>query len=341
METHFRMPAEWETHEGTWIAWPHEESDFPGKIDCINWVYTEFVRHVSRRERVHILVQDEADREQVTNYLRDGGARLDFVDLLVYPTDRSWTRDYCPIFVKNKFNEIALLDFKFNAWAKYENWQADDGAPQFVANHWGMRAIEPEHKGVRAVLEGGSIDVNGAGAILTTEECLLSRVQQRNSSFHREDYEALFANYLGCTKTIWLRNGIAGDDTHGHVDDLARFIGKNTILLAVEEDTGDANYEPTQENVRLLKERAPDMRMVHLPFPEPVYFAEQRLPASYANFYIVNHAILVPTFNDANDRIALNIIAEACPSRAVIGINATDLVLGLGTLHCMTQQQPA
>lgn len=341
----FRMPAEWETHEATWLAWPHETTDWPGKFAPIQWVYGEIVRHLSRIEKVRILVQDAAAEQKIKRILKRTGAQLTSVEFFRYPTDRSWTRDFCPIFVRNSSGVRGALNWRFNGWAKYPNAANDDAVTPQIAQQLGLAMWTPECRGERIVLEGGSIDVNGAGSILTTEECLLSEVQARNPGLSRSDMERIFAEYLGAANTLWLRNGIAGDDTHGHVDDLARFTDAWTIVVAAEEDPSDANHAPLAENLALLKgmrdQDGHPFRIETLPMPEPVYFNGQRLPASYANFYVANHIVLVPTFNDANDRIALNKLAELFPARKVIGIAATDLVLGLGTLHCLTQQQPA
>lgn len=345
VRTQLRMPAEWEPHEGTWIAWPHEASDWPGKFEPVHWVYGEFVRHLSRVETVHILVEDAASAEDARSKLTQSGACMKAVDLIECRTDRSWTRDYCPIFVKDPHNRTIATDWRFNGWAKYENSQLDDAVPAAVARRLGIDAVQPEWNARRVVLEGGSIDVNGRGALLTTEECLLSPIQARNPELTRDDLEVVFAGYLGIRHTLWLRNGIAGDDTHGHVDDLARFVSPDMVVIAVEEDPAEDNYAPTQENWTLLQSMKDQdgrpLRVVKIPMPDPVWFDGQRLPASYANFYIANGLVLVPTFNDPKDRIALNTIAELFPDRRVTGIHAVDLVLGLGTLHCMTQQQPA
>lgn len=333
----WRMPAEWEAHEGTWLAWPHEKTDWPGKFQPIPWVYCEIVRRLARSERVHILVQDEKAAGRVTGMLEQAHTDTSRVDFFACPTDRSWTRDFCPIFVKSE-NRIAVTNWRFNGWAKYPDWETDDAVPSAIAKRLRMREILPKIGRRRIVLEGGSIDVNGQGLLLTTEECLLSDIQQRNPGLSREDYESVFHQYLGIDRTIWLRNGIAGDDTHGHVDDLARFTSADTLVIASEADRNDANHQPLSENYRLLKKTG--LRIVRLPMPRPVWFAGQRLPASYANFYIANDLVLVPTFNDPADREALTILAKLFPDREVSGIHAVDLVLGLGTLHCMTQQQP-
>ena len=251
-----------------------------------------------------------------------------------HATNRSWTRDFCPLFVKSKNGEVAVTDWKFNGWAKYDNFAADNAAPEFIARSLRLRRFAPD-----LVLEGGSIDVNGAGKLLTTEECLLSDVQARNPGLSRRAIERALRDYLGATEVIWLGRGIAGDDTHGHIDDIARFVSRDTVVAVVEPDKSSPNHEPLKENLARLRARG-DLRVVTLPSPEPVYYDGQLLPASYANFYIANECVLVPTFNDANDRNALGILAELFPKRKVIGIHALDLVWGLGTLHCLTQQEP-
>lgn len=329
------MPAEWEPHEATWLAWPHEKSDWPGKFAPIPWVYGEIVRRLSRVERVRILVNDGDAEQSVRRVLKKSGADLTAVEFFRHPTNRSWTRDYCPLFIKKQTGRIAITNWRFNGWAKYDNWQNDDAVPDFLSATLGLRQWKPG-----PVLEGGAIDVNGSGLLLATEECLLSSVQARNPGLGRAGTERALANYLGIREVIWLKNGIAGDDTHGHIDDLARFVAPNTVAIASEADRSDPNYAPLRENLAILRARK-DLRVVTLPMPEPVWFAGQRLPASYANFYIANGLVLVPTFNDPRDRLALNTLDRLFPDREVVGICAIDLVLGLGTLHCMTQQQPA
>ena len=341
----YRMPAEWEPHAATWIAWPHNPEDWPGKFQPIPWVYAEIVRQLSNVEDVHILVNDEAAERRVCMMLKRGGANVARCHFHQWPTDRVWLRDSGPIFVKRPSGELNITNWHFNGWAKYDNWRRDDQIPQHVAKLYGMRAIKPEVEEQRLVLEGGSIDVNGAGSLITTEECLLSEIQQRNPGVSREQLEQAFREHLGIEKVIWLHRGCAGDDTHGHVDDITRFVGPNKILTAVERNTRDENHLPLAENLaRLHAARnlaGEPYEIVTLPMPSPVYFEGQRLPASYANFYIANGLVLVPTFNDANDRHALNIIASCFPEREVVGIHAVDLVWGLGTLHCLSQQEPA
>ena len=345
-----RMPAEWEPHAATWIAWPHNPEDWPSKFQPIPWVYAEIVRHLSRVEDVHILVNNEPAQARATSILKRGGANLARLHFHLWPTDRVWLRDSGPIFTKDLHGDISITNWKFNAWAKYDNWRRDDQIPQHVAKLYNLPERRPEvaledHKPQRLVLEGGSIDVNGAGLLLTTEECLLSDVQQRNPGISKEQLEQSFQEHLGIEQTIWLHRGCAGDDTHGHVDDVTRFVAENTILTCVEPNTHDENHLPLAENLARLRAAlnlaGRPFEIRELPMPCPVLFEGQRLPASYANFYIANGIVLVPTFNDPNDRHALNIIASCFPDREIIGIHAVDLVWGLGTLHCLTQQEPA
>jgi agmatine deiminase len=330
----FRMPAEWEPHEATWIAWPHNREDWPSRFAPIPWVYAEIVRKLAAVERVRILVDDRPGEQAARRILAKAGADLAAVEFFIAPTDRSWTRDYCPLFVKNRAGRVAQTNWRFNAWAKYDDWRHDAAVPATLAHTLQLRAWDPG-----MVLEGGSIDVNGAGLLITTEECLLSPVQARNPHLTRLQIERRLGDYLGAQRVIWLHRGIEGDDTHGHVDDLARFVSRDTVVIATETNRADANYEPLRENVTRLR-REP-LHVVKLPMPAPVLFEGRRLPASYANFYIANKLVLVPTFNDPNDRVALRTLARIFPDRLVTGIHAVELVWGLGTLHCMTQQQPA
>jgi agmatine deiminase len=349
-ELGFRMPAEWERHEATWLAWPHNPTDWPGKFQAIPWLYAEIIRLLAGRERVHLLVQDEKEQKRAASILKRAHANLSNVSFHAWPTNRVWTRDSGPIFVRDAEGRVAITDWHFNAWAKYPDWQLDDQLPGRAAELLGLGSWQPtirreDGSRHRIVLEGGSIDTNGQGVLLTTEECLLSEVQQRNPGVSREQIENTFHDYLGIEQVIWLDRGVTGDDTHGHVDDITRFVGPSTIVTVVEPDTKDANHEPLAENLARLKAaRTPDgkqLDLIELPMPRPVVFRGQRLPASYANFYVANGLVLVPTFHDPNDRIALAILAEAFPDREVVGIHCVDMIWGLGALHCMTQQQPA
>ena len=380
----FRLPAEWEPHEATWIGWPSNRTDWPGKFAPIPWVYGEIVRKIAPGEIVRILVNSRAHEAQARRVLNRAGVDLARVEFFRFPTNRGWTRDSGPIFlrrdapqrtlsdlksqisnsskrrgapsttksrdaqipIKTGPAEVAIVRFRFNGWARYPNWHKDDAVPERAARALGLRLFRAEVNGRGFVLEGGSIDVNGRGTLLTTEECLLDQTTQvRNPGLSRQEVESALRAYLGVTNVLWLGRGIAGDDTHGHIDDLCRFVGPRTVVLCREDNPRDANYRPLEEN----RERLESMRLedgsrievVPLPMPAPLYFDGQRVPASYANFYIANAAVLVPTFNDPQDRIALGTLAELIPDRPVIGIHAVDLVWGLGTLHCLTHEQPA
>jgi len=343
----FRMPAEWEPHHATWIGWPHNASDWPGKIAPIPWVYGEIVRKLAPGEIVRILVNSAAHERRALRVLARVGADRARVEFFRFPTNRGWTRDFGPLFVRcdrPPRPEVAVARFRFTAWAKYPDWKKDDQVPERAAQRLGLRVFRARAGERDVVLEGGSIDVNGRGTLLTTEECLLDReVQVRNPGLSRAELEQVLRQLLGVTNVLWLGKGIAGDDTHGHVDDLCRFVDARTVVLCSETDAHDANYRALRENRERLEgmrlEDGSKIEVVALPMPAPRYCDGQRLPASYANFYIANGAVLVPTFNDANDRVALGLLAELM-DRPVVGIHAVDLVWGLGTLHCLSQQQP-
>ena len=396
------MPAEWEPHSATWLAWPHYRGDWPGKFEPIPWVYAEIIRNLAKHERVELIVNNAAAARQARRVLERADALSNNIRFHHWRTDRVWLRDSGCIFVKaqpgfarpdsrgglspdenregheftradqraKKTSALApegpiVLKFRFNAWAKYSNWRNDDkigslmakikmptlpanrasrmGHPRKLAGH--PHEIRPISGGKRIVLEGGSIDVNGAGTILTTEECLLSKVQERNPHMLRVHYEKAFADFLGAPHTIWLGRGIAGDDTHGHVDDLSRFVAKDTVLTMVEPNAKDENHAPLRANLRRLQsardQHGRQLHIVELPMPQPVIFERRRLPASYANFYIANGVVLVPVFNRPNDRIALNTLAQVFPTREIVPIYSGDFIWGFGAMHCMTQQQPA
>jgi agmatine deiminase len=341
-----RMPAEWEPHEATWLAWPHFRDDWPGKFEPIPWVYAEIIRHLARHERVEVIVNDVASEKRARKVLDRANALSDNVHFHRWPTNRVWTRDSGCTFVKPRLSpcELAAVKWRFNAWAKYPNYQSDEKIGSLMAKAANACELRPTFGKQRVVLEGGSIDVNGQGTLLTTEECLLSKVQQRNPKMKRKDYEDVFAEYLGIKNVIWLGSGITGDDTHGHVDDITRFVAPDTVVTAVEANPDDPNYEPLRENIRRLRAAANQdgkpLALIELPMPAPVIFEGRRLPASYANFYIANGLVLVPVFNDPNDRIALDTLADVFPDREVIGIYSGDLIWGFGAMHCMTQQQP-
>jgi agmatine deiminase len=345
-ELGFFMPAEWEKHAATWLGWPHNSTDWPGKLDTIRWVYGEMVRKLSQGELVRILVNSRTEAKIARLYLARSGANLKQVQFVQHPTNRGWTRDSGPIFVTKKARrEKAIVHFHFNAWAKYPDWQKDRRVPNTAAKLLRKELFNAQCHGKDFVIEGGGIEVNGRGTLLTTEECYLDpKVQVRNPGLGREDIEATLKEYVGVTNVLWLVAGPVGDDTHGHIDDICRFVSPSTLVLIKETNRKDQNYHPLSENW----ERVQDLRLedgskpevIPLPMPAPLHFNGDRLPASYANFYISNAAVLVPTFNDPNDRVALGILGDLFRDRPVIGIHAVDLVLGFGTLHCLTQQEP-
>ena len=375
----YRMPAEWEPHAATWLAWPHYKPDWPGKFEPIPWVYAEIIRYLSRNERVELIVKDAAAEKLARKILQRAHALNDNIRFHRWPTDRVWTRDSGCAFVgpcgadtpvrqepgakapvsskavsarleamssqTSTPSGLAAVKWRFNAWAKYPNWKHDEKIGSLMARVAGATEIQPVAGKNRVVLEGGSIDVNGRGSLITTEECLLSRVQQRNPGMKRQDYEKIFAEYLGASNIIWIGSGIVGDDTHGHVDDITRFVSPDTVVTCVDADPQSENYEALRENLRRLRDATTEdgkpVATIDLPMPAPIYFEGRRLPASYANFYIANRVVLVPVFNDPNDRVALDILADIFPDRDVVGIYCGDLIWGFGAIHCMTQQQPA
>ncbi len=314
----------------------------------MRWVYVEVVRHLASGEHVHVLVEDAALERDARAMLRSAGVDLRRVTFHRFRTDRSWTRDSLPTVVRHPSGTRGVVLWQFNAWAKYRNWRQDAVAAEKLIERLQLPAWRPMVPGrrgpVRAVLEGGAIDVNGRGCVLATEECLLSPIQARNPGLDRAGVERLLCDQLGVTKVLWLADGIAGDDTHGHVDDLARFVDPITVALATCSDRRDENHvrllASRRRLARMTDQDGRPLRVVELPMPAPLWFDGQRLPASYANFYVGNHAVLVPTFTDPNDRVALDLLARCFPRRRVVGVHAVDLVLGLGTLHCMTQQEP-
>ena len=353
----FHMPAEWEEHKATWIAWPHQEEDWPGKFEPIDAVYAEIVKAlvVYGGEFVKIIVRpDDTSREERIEKLLSSYGITSGYEIYLMDTDRSWLRDSMPIFVNpvldglpdtnnNGLGHRHLLDFNFNGWAKYDNYLLDQKLPKFVSEITDLPlTVAKNLRGGNFILEGGGIDVDGEGNLLVTKECFLSDVQVRNPEMNKDEYEKLFAQYLGANNVIWIEGSCEGDDTHGHIDDAARFFAPGKVLLSFEEDSRDKiNFDISQKNFEILKNHPAIKEVVKLPCPKPLFFDEQRLPASYANFYIANSAVLVPVFNDVNDRIALNIISECFPDRDIIPIFSSDLVLGLGTIHCLTQQEIA
>jgi agmatine deiminase len=353
----FSMPAEWGPHAATWLGWPHNVSDWLGKFETIPWVYGEMARKISAGENLHLLVRHGKDKQFARHIFKSAGVDLKKVKFVVHPTNRGWTRDTGPIFVKSdighRTSDMAIVHFHFNGWAKYDNWRKDTKVPETAARFLRKKlfhAVAPTQnsklKTQNFVMEGGGIELNGRGTLISTEECYLHpKIQVRNPGLGKKEIETTLKNYLGVKNIFWLAKGPKGDDTHGHIDDICRFVDATTLVLVREKNPRDENYRPLAKNW----DRIPDLRLedgskpevVELPMPAPLYFDGVRLPASYANFYICNAAVIVPTFNDPNDRVALGILGELFRDRSVVGIHAVDLVWGFGSLHCLTQQQPA
>jgi agmatine deiminase len=343
----FRMPAEWETHEATWLGWPHETTDWPGKMPSIRWVSGEMIRKLSVGETVKLCVNSKRQEAMASATIKAAGGDLRKVDFVPFPMNRGWMRDSGPLFLKHRDRgDKLIVHWHFNAWAKYGNWRKDRRIPELAADRYRLPLVEARSGHREVILEGGGIEVNGSGTLITTEECYLDpKTQVRNPSLTKAEFEQALKDYLGVTNILWLGHGIAGDDTHGHVDDLCRFVNRDTVVLIRERNAKDLNYHALEENWERIQdlrlEAGAKLQVVELPMPAPLYFQGDRLPASYANFYIGNACVIVPTFNDPNDRVALGILADLFPGRTVVGIHAVDLVLGYGTLHCLTQQEPA
>ncbi len=341
----YRMPAEWERHRATWIAWPHEESDWPEKIPAVEWVYAEIARLLSLGEMVEILCDNLDVRSRAEYCLKKHHVSPERYRLHHIRNDRGWLRDSAPTCIRDSRGGLLWICWHFNAWARYDNFSADTAVARSIAEVSGLpfaHAIRPD-TAQPLVLEGGAIETDGEGTLLVTEECLLSPVQERNPGLKREQYEEAFRSYLGIEKTIWLSGSVEGDDTHGHIDDVARFVGPGKIALAYETDSKKDNGATAGRNLERLQQdvdaRGRKLEIVLLPMPREVYCGAERLPASYANFYISNAAVIVPTFNDEHDRKALEVLAACFPGRKVIGLHAVDLILGQGAVHCLTQQE--
>ena len=337
-----RMPAEWEKQKSTWIAWPHNNKDWPNKFDLIPETFAKIIFHISKDQIVNILVENNILKKRAILILRNFKVNFSNIKFKFCKTDRVWLRDSFPIFVKNNQNEKILINWKFNSWAKYNNFNKDNSIIYKIKKILNLRVISPRLYKKKVVLEGGAIDVNGKGALITTEECLLSKVQQRNPGLKKKDYEKIFLNYLGAKKIIWLKKGIVGDDTHGHIDDLARFVSENKIFLAHESNKKDLNYKTLRNNFKIIKKLniSKKLKVIKMPMPKAKYIEGTRVPASYLNFYIANKIVLVPTYNDENDKFALKIFKKHFKNRKIIPIDCSTLIWGLGAIHCMTQQEP-
>lgn len=336
----FYFPAEWHKHTATWLSWPHKEESWPGKIDLIYPNYCAFIKALTEGELVRINVSDVDMREFATRHLLKAGVDLERIEFFEFPTNDAWCRDHGPAFLINpKTRQKAIVDWGYNAWGdKYPPYDLDDVVPTKIAEHFGLPVYHP---GI--VMEGGSVDFNGRGTVLTTTACLLNK--NRNPQLNQGQIERYLMNYYGVEQVLWLGDGIVGDDTDGHVDDITRFVNEDTVVTVVEDDKNDDNYHILQENLESLKTmrllNGKQLNIVELPMPDPVVYLDQRLPASYANFYIANTSVIAPTYRSNNDQRALDILQQCFPGRKVIGIDSTDIIWGLGSFHCLSQQEPA
>ena len=341
-EAGFRMPAEWAPHRGTWLSWPHRESSWPGRFEPVPAVFAEMIRHLAPREEVHVNVADAAMEAGARMVLTSAGVGTGNVFFHHHVTNDAWCRDHGPIFVQRDRGgrrDSIILDWGYNAWGgKYPPFEDDDRIPTAIGRKFEIPVIHPG-----PVMEGGSLDVNGAGTLITTESCLLN--PNRNPGLSKEEIEGYLTRFLGVSKVLWLGDGIEGDDTDGHVDDLTRFVDPTTVVTVVEEDPSDPNYRPLQDNLARLRSMTDQdgrpLEVATLPMPRPMYQDDQRLPASYANFYVANGIVLMPGYDRDRDEIARATLQRCFPDRDVITIDCTDLVWGLGAIHCVTQQWPA
>jgi agmatine deiminase len=335
------FPAEFAKHDATWLSWPHKEASWPGKIETIYPVYAEFIKRVAEGEKVNINVLNEAMKQKALGHLQQVGADLGNVQFFMHPTNDAWCRDHGPAFLINPIaaQKKIIVDWGYNAWGgKYPPFDLDDTIPTLIAQHYGVPVVYP---GI--VMEGGSVEFNGRGTLLTTRACLLN--ENRNPHLTQEQIETYLRNYYGVDHILWLGDGIVGDDTDGHIDDLTRFVSADTVVTVVEEDKNDENYTLLQENLhelhRLRLEDGKQLNVVELPMPGAIVYDDMRLPASYANFYISNKYVVVPTFRDKNDDRALDILQKCFPNRKVIGLDSVDIIWGLGSFHCLSQQEPS
>jgi agmatine deiminase len=338
---------EWHEHSATWLAWPHNQDDWPEKHTCITWAFLEIMRCLHKSEQINLLVKTKSQQNIVAKLCQKININLDKINFFVIPTNRAWLRDSGPFFVKQPENNLqkTILNFEFNAWAKYSNFHLDNQVPNEIAHKQSCPIVQPTYNNHPIVLEAGALEVNGKGTLIATEECLIqNKIQARNPHLTKQDLESIFHTYLGITNTIWLNKGLIGDDTHGHIDDLCRFANSHQILISETLNKQDPNYSILKENKQILNEsflenyQKPEI--ILLPMPEKVVFQNTFLPASYANFYIANKIILVPTFNDPNDRFALDIIAQCFPTKTIIGIHSVDLIWGFGAIHCLSMDEP-
>ena len=338
-EQGFYFPAEFAPHEATWLSWPHKEASWPGKIETIYPIYAQFIKAVAEGERVHINITDDVMRQKALHHLNEVGADLSQIEFFLHPTNDAWCRDHGPAFLVHRAEKKKMIvDWGYNAWGgKYPPFDLDDVIPTRIAKHYGLPVVNP---GI--VMEGGSVEFNGKGTLLTTTSCLLN--PNRNPDLNQDQIERFLRDYYGAINILWLGDGIIGDDTDGHIDDLTRFVNDDTVVTVVEHNKKDENYVPLKENLeqlaKLKLEDGRSIQIVELPMPSPVVYEDQRLPASYANFYISNKYVVVPTFRDKQDDVALQILQKCFPDRAVLGLDSWDIIWGLGSFHCLSQQEP-
>ncbi len=339
-ELGYFFPAEWHPHDATWLSWPHKEASWPGKINTIYPYYAQFIRAVAAGEKVNINVANAVMQEQATKYLQEAGANFNNIQFFHHPTNDAWCRDHGPSFLINPTGnpKKVIVDWDYNAWGgKYPPYDLDCVIPTLIGKHYNIPVYYPQ-----IVMEGGSVEFNGKGTVLTTTACLLN--ENRNPHLNQAQIENYLIDYYGMEQVLWLEDGIEGDDTDGHIDDITRFVNEDTVLTVVEENKGDSNHEPLEANLQALKKmrllNGKQLNVVELPMPTPVIYEDQQLPASYANFYIANAGVMVPTFRDKNDDRALQIIQSCFPDRPVIGLDSLDIIWGLGSFHCLSQQEP-
>lgn len=340
-ELGYYFPAEFAPHHATWLSWPHKEASWPGKIEAIYPVYAQFIKLLAEGERLHINVSDEKMKEKALIHLQQAHADLNNIEFFLHPTNDAWCRDHGPAFLVNPAAEIPkiIVDWGYNAWGgKYPPFDLDDNIPTLIAQHYNIPVVYP---GI--VMEGGSVDFNGKGTVLTTTACLLN--ENRNPHLKQKEIEEHLYNFYGVDNILWLCDGIIGDDTDGHIDDITRFVNSDTVVTVVESDRKDENYVPLRENLKNLSkmrlENGKQINIVELPMPAAVVYEDMRLPASYANFYIGNKYVIVPVFEDKNDDKALDILQKCFSDRKVVGLNSIDIIWGLGSFHCLSQQEPA
>ncbi len=337
------MPAEWERQRSTLIGWPYNKNDWPGKFKNIPKTFAKIISKITMSQEVNLLIKNHKSKNKIKKLLSKNNTKLQNVKFIICKTDRVWMRDTGPIFVKDKKNQNILLNWKFNGWAKYKNYRVDNKVNLIIKNHYKGDIISPKFNKKSIVLEGGAIDVNGKGLLLTTKECLLDKIQQRNSFLKINNYNLIFKKFFGIKRVIWLNKGIVGDDTHGHVDDIARFVKSNKVFLAYENNKKDENFQNLDENFKILKKIKIDslqIKIKKIPMPRPIYINKVRVPASYLNFYICNKFVLLPTFDDPKDKIVIKIFKKEFKNRKIIPIDCSELIWGFGAIHCLTQQEP-